>query len=244
MITRRPYRRPAPRRGFTLLEVMVAVAVMALAMGVMVEVEGHAIEKTNDAKYYTVATLLLRGKILDVQQTLREEGYGDFVNVLEGDFSEEGYPEFRWAARVRKLEVPIPSSAGGEKANQATEGSGGLSLATLAPMLQNVGSVLENSVRELEVRVLWMDGKYQRHVAVVTHVVSREALAAGMLNAGLPAGSASGLLPTGSAGNKDAVGWPPGGQSSGRSETGTGTGTGAGTGTGPRRAPTAQPRTK
>lgn len=233
-------RRRQTGSGFTLLEVMVAIAIMALAMGVITEIEAHAIEKTNDAKAYVVSTLLLRGKILDVQQKLAEDGFGDFAKVLEGDFSEEGYPGFRWAARVRKLEVPIPTDVGGAGANQAKEGSGGLSLATLAPMLQNVGSVLENSVRELEVRVLWMDGTYQRHVAVVTHVISREALAAGMLNAGLSMGSipgaatggAAGLNPTGnrSSGN-DTVGWPnaagQGVDSSGR-----------------RRAPSATPRNK
>ncbi|MBN2359586.1 MAG: prepilin-type N-terminal cleavage/methylation domain-containing protein [Deltaproteobacteria bacterium] len=217
-------------RGFTLLEVMVAVAIMALAVGVIAEIEGHAIEKTNDTKCYTVATLLLRGKILDVQQTLAEEGFGDFVKLLEGDFSEEGFPDFRWAARVRKLEVPIPTSAGGEQANQAVEGSGGLSLATLAPMLQNVGSVLENAVRELEVRVLWMDGKYERHVSVVTHVVSREALAAGMLNAGLST-TGSSLLPTSSTG-KNNLGWPPTGQSPGQQTDNSNK----------RRAPSAAPR--
>jgi general secretion pathway protein I len=226
--------------GFTLLEVMVAIAIMALAMGVITEIEGHAIEKTNDAKAYIVGTLLLRGKILDVQQKLSEEGFGDFSKVLEGDFSEEGYPGFRWAARVRKLEVPIPTDVGGAGGNQAKEGSGGLSLATLAPMLQNVGSVLENSVRELEVRVLWMDGTYQRHIAVVTHVISREALAAGMMNAGLSAGTIPGVTGGSSTGGassgsgrtgSDTVGWPnaagQGVDSSGR-----------------RRAPNAAPRNK
>lgn len=222
--------------GFTLLEVMVAIAIMALAMGVITEIEGHAIEKTNDAKAYVVSTLLLRGKILDVQQQLAEEGFGDFAKVLEGDFSEEGFPDFRWAARVRKLEVPIPTDVGGAKANQATDGSGGMSLATLAPMLQNVGSVLENSVRELEVRVLWMDGKYQRHVALVTHVISREALAAGMLNAGLSTGSIPGL-PTGATGST--------GGATGSGRTGTSSSTsssGATDGSGKRRAPSAAPR--
>jgi len=223
-------------RGFTLLEVMVAVAIMALAMGVITEIESHAIEKTNDAKAYIVATLLLRGKILDVQQKLAEEGFGDFSKVLEGDCSEEGFPDFRWAARVRKLEVPIPTDVGGDSANRPTEGSGGMSLTTLAPMLQNVGSVLENSVRELEVRVLWMDGKYQRHVALVTHVISREALAAGMLSAGLSTGSlpggASGNNPSGGrSGSNDTVGWP---NAPGQGPDGSGR----------RRAPSAAPRNK
>ncbi len=179
------------RRGFTLLEVMIAVAIVALSMGVMVEIEVHAIEKTNDAKMYTVATLLARGKMLDVQQTLKEEGFGDFMKLLDGDFEEEGFDDFRWAARVRKVEVPTPSGAG-SSADNPPEGSGGMSLATLAPMIQNLGSVLENAVREIELRVTWKDGKYDRHIAIVTHVVSREGLAAGLQSSGMP-GAAGGL---------------------------------------------------
>jgi prepilin-type N-terminal cleavage/methylation domain-containing protein len=203
------------RRGFTLLEVMIAVAIVALAMGVVIEIETHAIDKTMDTRSYTIATLLARGKILDVQQTLAEEGFGDFAKVFDGTFEEEGFPEFTWIARARKVEVPTPASLG-SGGGEAVEGSGGLSLATLAPLVQNLGSVLENAVREIEVRVLWKDGEYDRHVSVVTHVVSKDMLAAGLLNSGLPGagggGLPAGLVPPGS-GASPGGGMLPGGGS-------------------------------
>ncbi|MFH1810866.1 MAG: type II secretion system protein [Pseudomonadota bacterium] len=183
------------RQGFTLLEVMIAVAIVALAMGVVIEIETNAIDKTVDTRNYTVATLLARGKILDVQQTLREEGFGDFMKILDGKFEEEGFPEFTWIARVRKVEVPTPTSLGAG-GNEPVEGSGGMSMAALAPMVQNLGSVLENAVREIEVRVLWKDGEYDRHISVVTHIVSRESLATGLMNSGMSGlGGGTGLPP-------------------------------------------------
>ena len=179
--------------GFSLLEVMVAIAILALSMGVIMEIEGHAIVKTNDAKAYTVATLLARGKILDVQQELEEDGYGDFMKVLDGDFEEEGFPDFRWAARVRKVEIPIPGSMPGEAGGRTAEGSGGMALGSLTPMLQSFSKVFEDAVREIEVQVLWSEGPYEQHVSVVTHIVSRELLRGGLSGAGLPAGMPGGV---------------------------------------------------
>ena len=179
------------QRGFTLLEVMIAVAIVALSMGIIIEIESKAITKTNDAKMYTIATLLARGKILDVQQTLKEEGFGDFMKILDGDFEEEGFPDFTWVARVRKVEVPTPPTTGGD--TQGVEGGGGMSMAALAPMVQNLGSVLENAVREIELRVLWKDGAYDRDITIVTHVVSRDSLAAGLMNSGMGGGGIPGL---------------------------------------------------
>ena len=181
------------RSGFTLLEVMVAVAIVALSMGVIIEIESQAIAKTSDAKAFTIATLLARGKMLDVQQTLSEEGYGDFMKVLDGDFSEEGFADFRWIARVRKVEVPTPPIGSGMNTSGAAAGAtstGGagpsMGLGMLAPMMQNVGKILENSVREIELRVLWKDGKYDRNIRIVTHVIDKQGLANGMQNSGIP----------------------------------------------------------
>lgn len=194
----------ALRKGFTLLEVMVAVAIVAVSMGVIVEIESHAIEKTNDAKAFTVATLLARGKILDVQQKLQEDGFGDFMKILDGDFEEEGFPDFRWVARVRKVEVPTPPTGSGVE-GAATGATGnaapGMSLAMLGPMFQNVGQVLENAVREIDLRVMWKDGVYDRDIRIVTHVIDKQGLASGLQNSGLSGMSNLSNLVSGASGS-------------------------------------------
>jgi general secretion pathway protein I len=177
--------KPNSRPGFTLLEVMISLAIVAVALSVTLEMQGMAALKTETARHITVATLLARGKILDVQQQLKEDGFGDFMKILDGDFEEEGFKEYRWIARVRKVEVPMPS-AGNDVGSNPAEGSGGMSLGMLAPMLQSFGTVLEGAVREIEVRVLWQQGKSEDWVTVVTHVVNRDLLNSGLMGSGIP----------------------------------------------------------
>ena len=95
------------RRGFTLLEVMVAMAIMAMGFSVLSEAHGRAALATIDARNVTMGTILARGKMLDVEFELKKDGFGDYDKVIEGDFSKEGQPEYKWIATARKIEIPV-----------------------------------------------------------------------------------------------------------------------------------------
>lgn len=95
------------RRGFTLLEIMVAVGMLALALTAMAAINANSFEASNYARGITAATLLARSKMLDLEQELQKDGFGDTEKTFDGDFSEEGFPGVTWRAVARPVDVDI-----------------------------------------------------------------------------------------------------------------------------------------
>jgi general secretion pathway protein I len=99
-----PSPRPSPGgrggRGFTLLEVIVALAVLGLALVAVADLNGGAIKMHIYAKELSAATLLARGKMLDVEQKLLADGPPADDTVLDGDFSDDGFPSYKWRAEI------------------------------------------------------------------------------------------------------------------------------------------------
>src|SRR5690606_36835678 len=69
--------------AFTLLEVMVAVAILAVAMTAIFSSEGGAIRAGARTRQMTTATLLARCKMAEVEEQMAREGFP--AVVAEGD---------------------------------------------------------------------------------------------------------------------------------------------------------------
>jgi len=63
------------RRGFTLLEVMVALAILALALTAISANNGASIVHSAAVYRSTTASLLLRGIVLDIEESYRKDGF-------------------------------------------------------------------------------------------------------------------------------------------------------------------------
>jgi general secretion pathway protein I len=88
------------QRGFTLLEVVVALAILGLALMAIFDLNAGAVANHVYTKRLTVASLLARSKMTDVEQKLYDEGFSNDDDEESGDFSEEGWPQFKWRARI------------------------------------------------------------------------------------------------------------------------------------------------
>ena len=87
--------------GFTLLEVMVALAIIAFAVVTYVHSQNTGIALLNESTNVTVATLLAQGRMVIL------EG-GDIGGSLdrEGAFDQPEYAAFRWKERVTSTPLP------------------------------------------------------------------------------------------------------------------------------------------
>jgi prepilin-type N-terminal cleavage/methylation domain-containing protein len=106
--------------GFTLLEVMISMAILALALTTIAGINANSFEESNYARWLTVATLLARSKMIDVEEQLRKDGFGDSDKEFDGDFSDEGYPNMKWSATCRKVEVDVGQLVGGLMGGEAS----------------------------------------------------------------------------------------------------------------------------
>ena len=80
--------------GFTLLEVMIALLIIATSFVVLLHTRNQSVITADYAKRATVATLLASEKMSDIEQEDFPDTGGDSSNF--GD----DYPEYRWKTSV------------------------------------------------------------------------------------------------------------------------------------------------
>jgi general secretion pathway protein I len=88
------------RRGFTLLEVVVALAILGLALLAIFDLNAGAVNSHAYAKRLTVATMLARSKMTDLEQELYDKGFDTDDQERSGDFKSEGWEAFTWKAQI------------------------------------------------------------------------------------------------------------------------------------------------
>lgn len=101
-----PKARPLRPRGFTLLEVLIALAILASALTVLMGTMANSGQQAAFSNDLTTATMLARSKMIDLEYELMEEGFSTSDQTFRGNFSEEGHPEITWEASVRQVEIP------------------------------------------------------------------------------------------------------------------------------------------
>jgi len=95
------------RRGFTLLEVMVAMSILAMSLVAAFDVVGGALRNHERTRHLELATMLARGKLAEVEARFEEDGFRDFDETDEGTFDGEGHPEVAWAVRTVKPTIEL-----------------------------------------------------------------------------------------------------------------------------------------
>ena len=85
-----------PRQGFTLLEVIIALAILGLSLMAIFQISTQAIYAHVYAKKLTVATLLARSKMVDLEQELFDKGFQLDDDEQAGDFSDDGWSSYKW----------------------------------------------------------------------------------------------------------------------------------------------------
>lgn len=88
------------KRAFTLLEVVVAMAILGVSLLAILDINSTAIAAHIYARKLTVATILARSKMTDIEQKLYDEPLPADDDEDAGDFSQEGWPSYKWRAKV------------------------------------------------------------------------------------------------------------------------------------------------
>jgi prepilin-type N-terminal cleavage/methylation domain-containing protein len=178
-------------RGFTLLEMMIAMAILSGSLTWLVVGMSRNIKAENHAKLMTTATFLARGKMAAFEDELYEKGFGEFEKDTDGTFEEKGFQRFAWKIVVDKVELPNSDqvqtmATNAQQARQALTGQppttdpsasntgvGGNPMAAGATAMSSqfgiIKDVLEQGIRRVTVTVSWYEGRKVQDVTVVTY---------------------------------------------------------------------------
>jgi general secretion pathway protein I len=207
--------------GFTLIEIMVAFAILSLTLVTLLGIVTNNVRATNHAKMTTAATFLARIKMSDVEDQVLYEGFTTDTENAHGTFKEDGYPQFRWETMIERIELPTDmTQKSQDKARETSnDAKDPMSMMTgflggmMSSFIEPIRIGLQESVRKVTVRVLWDEtGRRDQTMEVVQYLTDPSKLDAsltgGAPGAGAPNTTTGGIKPPGT-GNLLQGGGPP-----------------------------------
>lgn len=94
---------PRNKQGFTLLEVMVALAILAITLTSIYRLQAQTLVLSARARFYAQAPMLAQAKLAEMQrQGIQDSGDGS------GDFGED-YPGYSWTVRIEDADGALIS---------------------------------------------------------------------------------------------------------------------------------------
>ncbi|MDH3332257.1 MAG: prepilin-type N-terminal cleavage/methylation domain-containing protein, partial [Desulfobulbaceae bacterium] len=88
-------------KGFTLLEVIIAVAIIAIALTTLLGSQSQSVSFANSAKFETMAALLAQSKMSEI--VIQE---ADSLSSDSGDFGDD-YPGYAWDVTVSNISLEM-----------------------------------------------------------------------------------------------------------------------------------------
>ncbi len=175
-------------RGFTLLEVMVALAILATSLLAISDVVGGALRNQTRARNLELAALLARGKMAQVEDHDQWKGFKTSDESDEGSFDEEGHAEVKWRLEIKappgtldgdQLIRAITGSDLKELLAQGAQGDQASALgpfqavltATLQTMSARLAEQVKKGLREVRLTVSWPENGREESFEVKTHML-------------------------------------------------------------------------
>lgn len=170
---------PTPaQHGFTLLEVLIAVAILSMSLTSLLSSQMAAMRATRYARGVSVAAFLAEGKLLDIESQLQLEGWGSADKTFDGDFGEEGWPDIRYECLVDFIEVPDfnalqqakedADTDGGFGSGQQVADAGDQAFAGMGMVWPVIKGAIEQAIRKSSCKVIWSDGALEQDFTVET----------------------------------------------------------------------------
>ena len=147
-------------KGFSLLEIMVATAILAIALVAIMTFQANTLRTSRRAELMTVATMLARERMMEIELEIQK---GMRKNEFPEERSETGrfddpFQDFEWRYEIKRVDLPPPTAGGDDASLQAQIG-------------KQLTQEIAKSVREIKLTVAWDEDGEEQTIDVATHVV-------------------------------------------------------------------------
>lgn len=172
-------------RGFTIIEVMLAMAILAIAMTTLLGTQSRSVVQNDHARQLVVASQLAHDQMLAIQTRLMKDGFQVDTETDRGTFREREYRDFRWEAIIEPIDLEPEelSSQLQEQLLGTSDDEGTLSgssainaqlpsmLGMVTMMIQNM---IEQRIRRVTLAVKWEDLKGEQIFTLRQFIVLME----------------------------------------------------------------------
>lgn len=139
--------------GFTLLETIIALAIMVVTLASILSVESNSITTSARARQMNVVAMLARNKMAEVENSVEGKVF-DEVKKEDGGAFEAPFQDYRWSLAIKEVKLPslnFSAAGGGEE----KEGGAQPVSDVVALLTRLVTKYLSKSLREMTVTILW-----------------------------------------------------------------------------------------
>jgi general secretion pathway protein I len=96
-----PGRRAGATRGFTLIEVLVALSILTVALTSIYRLQSDTFRMSDDTRFYTLAPMLAQQKLSEIER----QGLS-LVSGGSGDFG-QAFPGYAWSLRIEDAQSEL-----------------------------------------------------------------------------------------------------------------------------------------
>lgn len=140
------------------------MAILAVSFLALLNFQSLAVVASGRAQALGAATNLARHQMAHLYLEMEQEmAKGSFPTekTSQGDFSELGFPDYRWELQIRRVEIPAPPLPT-QDANEI-----------YLKIIESITEQVSEATREMKLTIYWKElGEEEASIDLVTHLVS------------------------------------------------------------------------
>lgn len=154
--------------GFTLLEVMIAMAIMVIAFASILMVQSNSLQASVRAREINTASMLLKQMMIETEYATEGKRVDELRKEETGQFKDP-FQDYSWKREVKEIKFPniasLASAGGaaqGESGSKGSESSSSGVSSTVEQLGRLVTNYLSKALREITVTISWKSGSGTR----------------------------------------------------------------------------------
>lgn len=171
-------------QGFSLLEIMIAMAILASGLLTLYLAHSNAVISSTTSEHIQFASMLAKQKLTDYMLDLEKEmALGVFPEEKEEDgVFEPPFADYKWEIKIKQVKIPISGgsinsggdtgdSSSGLEDKPAQDPKQSQSLDINSKMAQFASEKISKALREIKIKITW-EGGGEEAVNITTHLAN------------------------------------------------------------------------
>lgn len=146
--------------GFTLIEVMIAVGILAIGIGAILVAENNSLDVTYRAKRMTTVAMLAKNALIQAERDISGKSFTE-VKTEEGGQFDAPFQEYAWERKVKEIVFPNILDQSKEKKDEISK----VDEATMR-VVKIATTYLSKATREITVTIKWTEKKEEQKFVV------------------------------------------------------------------------------